>query len=89
MIKTGDRTYCVIAEWSEMDALTSARTQMIATLNVGGSGIGAGGSCAQVANDIRGRVAARRSRCLKRGLEDSSFRKSTALEPQLQVTGGI
>jgi quinol monooxygenase YgiN len=33
MIKTGERTYCIIAEWSDMDALASARTQMIATLD--------------------------------------------------------
>ena len=32
MIKTGERTYCIIAEWSEMDALGNARPQMIATL---------------------------------------------------------
>jgi hypothetical protein len=33
MIKTGERTYCIIAEWSDMDALVSARMQMIATLD--------------------------------------------------------
>ena len=33
MIKTGERTYCIIAEWSDMDALANARPQMIATLN--------------------------------------------------------
>src|SRR4029453_13047903 len=33
MIKTGDRTYCIIAEWADMDALANARTQMIATLD--------------------------------------------------------
>jgi hypothetical protein len=33
MIKTGERTYCIIAEWSDMSALVSARTQMIATLD--------------------------------------------------------
>ena len=33
MIKTGDRTYCIIAEWSDMDALANARTQMIGTLD--------------------------------------------------------
>ena len=26
MIKTGERTYCIIAEWSDMDALANART---------------------------------------------------------------
>jgi quinol monooxygenase YgiN len=33
MIKTGERTYCIIAEWSDMDALVGARTRMIATLD--------------------------------------------------------
>jgi len=33
MIKTGDRTYCIIAEWSDMEALANARTQMVATLD--------------------------------------------------------
>lgn len=33
IIKTGERTYCIIAEWSDMDALVAARTQMIAALD--------------------------------------------------------
>lgn len=33
IIKTGDRSYCIIAEWSDMDALAAARPQMIATLD--------------------------------------------------------
>ena len=33
IIKTDDRTYCIIAEWTDMDALTKARPNMIATLN--------------------------------------------------------
>ena len=33
IIKAGDRSYCVIAEWEDMDALASARPSMIATLN--------------------------------------------------------
>ncbi len=33
MIKTGDRTYCIIAEWTDMDSLANARPNMIATLN--------------------------------------------------------
>jgi quinol monooxygenase YgiN len=33
MIKTGERTYCIIVEWSDMDALANARPQMIATLD--------------------------------------------------------
>ena len=32
MIKTGERSYCIIAEWSDMDALANARPHMIATL---------------------------------------------------------
>ena len=32
MIKTGERTYCIIAEWSDMEALAAARPQMITTL---------------------------------------------------------
>jgi len=32
MIKTGERTYCIIAEWSDMEALAAARPQMIETL---------------------------------------------------------
>ena len=33
IIKTGERSYCIIAEWSDMDALAAARPQMIATLD--------------------------------------------------------
>ena len=33
IIKTGDRTYCIIAEWADTDAIVNARPQMIATLN--------------------------------------------------------
>ena len=33
MIKTGDRSYCIIAEWPDMDACIAARPDMIATLN--------------------------------------------------------
>ena len=33
MIKTGDRSYCIIAEWADMDALAKARPNMIATLD--------------------------------------------------------
>ena len=33
IIKTGERTYCIIAEWSDMDALAAARPEMIATLD--------------------------------------------------------
>ena len=33
IIKTGDRSYCIIAEWTDIGALTKARPNMIATLN--------------------------------------------------------
>ncbi len=33
LIKTGDRAYCIIAEWTDADALANARPAMIATLD--------------------------------------------------------
>jgi hypothetical protein len=33
MIKTGERCYCIIAEWSDMSDLVAARPNMIATLD--------------------------------------------------------
>jgi hypothetical protein len=33
IIRTGDQTYCIIAEWSDPDALVAARPAMIATLD--------------------------------------------------------
>ena len=33
IIKSGERTFCIIAEWTDMDALANARPDMIATLN--------------------------------------------------------
>jgi hypothetical protein len=33
MIKTGERSYCIIAEWDDMDALAKARPNMTATLD--------------------------------------------------------
>ena len=33
IIKSGERTYCIIAEWDDMDALAKARPNMIATLD--------------------------------------------------------
>lgn len=33
IIKTGERTFCIIAEWSDMQALADARPKMIATLD--------------------------------------------------------
>src|SRR3954451_8571619 len=33
IIKTGDSSYCIIAEWIDVEALTQARPKMIATLN--------------------------------------------------------
>jgi hypothetical protein len=32
-IQTGDRSYCVIAEWEDMAAIAAARPKMIAALN--------------------------------------------------------
>jgi hypothetical protein len=33
IIKIGERSYCIIAEWEDMDACVKARPKMIATLN--------------------------------------------------------
>ena len=33
MVKTADRNYCIIAEWSDMDALAASRPAMIASLD--------------------------------------------------------
>ena len=33
IIKTGEHTLCIIAEWTDMDALTDARASMVATLD--------------------------------------------------------
>jgi len=33
IIKTGERAYCLIAEWEDMEACGKARPAMIATLN--------------------------------------------------------
>jgi antibiotic biosynthesis monooxygenase (ABM) superfamily enzyme len=33
MIKTGDRSYCIIAEWVDMESLAAARPKRIAALN--------------------------------------------------------
>jgi hypothetical protein len=33
IIKTGERSYCIIAEWTDGDAIARARPNMIATLN--------------------------------------------------------
>ena len=33
MIKTGDRNYCIVAEWSDMDALAKSRPAMISSLD--------------------------------------------------------
>ena len=32
IIKTGEHTFCIIAEWDDMEALKNARASMIATL---------------------------------------------------------
>ena len=33
IIKTSDQTYCIIAEWTDVEALAQARPKMVATLN--------------------------------------------------------
>jgi hypothetical protein len=33
MITTGDHTYCIIAEWADMESLAEARPKMLETLN--------------------------------------------------------
>ena len=33
IIKSGDRSYCIIAEWTDMGSLANARPSMIATLD--------------------------------------------------------
>jgi antibiotic biosynthesis monooxygenase (ABM) superfamily enzyme len=33
IIKTGDRAYCIVAEWDDMDSIVNARPVMIETLN--------------------------------------------------------
>jgi quinol monooxygenase YgiN len=33
MVKTGERSYCIISEWDDMEALAMARPNMIATLD--------------------------------------------------------
>jgi hypothetical protein len=33
IVKTGDRNYCIIAEWDDIAALSNARPNMIATLD--------------------------------------------------------
>jgi hypothetical protein len=33
VIKTGDRSYCIIGEWRDMDALAAARPQMVGMLD--------------------------------------------------------
>lgn len=33
LIDTGDRSYCIIAEWDDMDALVKARPNMIGVLD--------------------------------------------------------
>ena len=33
IIKTGEQSYCIIAEWDDMDSLAGARQHMIKTLN--------------------------------------------------------
>lgn len=34
LVKTGDRSYCLVGEWRDMNSLAAARPEMIAILNV-------------------------------------------------------
>ena len=33
MIRTGERSYCLVGEWAEAEAMANARSRMIATLD--------------------------------------------------------
>lgn len=33
LVRTGDRTFCVVGEWNDMDSLAAARPQMIGLLD--------------------------------------------------------
>jgi quinol monooxygenase YgiN len=33
IVKTGEHTFCIIAEWTDVDAIANARDRMIATLD--------------------------------------------------------
>jgi len=33
ILKTGEQTYCIIAEWNDLEAMAQARPNMIATLS--------------------------------------------------------
>lgn len=33
LIRTGDRTFCIVGEWNDMDSLAAARPQMIGLLD--------------------------------------------------------
>jgi antibiotic biosynthesis monooxygenase (ABM) superfamily enzyme len=33
IVRTGEHSYCIIAEWDDMDSLAAARPEMIATLD--------------------------------------------------------
>jgi hypothetical protein len=33
IVKTGDRSYCIVAEWTDLDACIQARPSMISTLD--------------------------------------------------------
>ncbi len=33
MVKTGERSFCIIAQWTDMDALAKARPNMVTTLD--------------------------------------------------------
>ena len=33
LVKTGERSYCIVGEWDSMDALANSRPKMVATLD--------------------------------------------------------
>jgi quinol monooxygenase YgiN len=56
IIKTGEHTYCLIAEWDDMEAIAQARPAMIATLNSFRDTLEELGSGVGVTDAVSGRV---------------------------------
>jgi hypothetical protein len=59
IIKTGEHSYCLIAEWIDLDALTRARPNMIATLNPFRDALGELGAGLGVTDLVAGPVVMR------------------------------
>jgi hypothetical protein len=57
IIMTGDRTYCLIGEWSSAAALAAARPAMIETLNLFRSVLEDQGGTVGVTDAVSGEVA--------------------------------